>query len=111
MPDLRPFIIAGLSLGSVYALSGVGLVVLYRATGVLNFANGVCGAIAALTAWELTENGVGQAPAIVAGVLVAAALSGAYGLFINPWFAERESIERASATLGFALALLGVALL
>ena len=111
MPDLRPFIIAGLSLGSVYALSGVGLVVLYRATGVLNFANGAYGAVAALTTWQLTESGVGQVPAIATGVLLAAALSGAYGLLINPWFAERESIERASATLGFALSLLGVALL
>src|SRR5262249_58081683 len=30
--------ISGLGIGAVYALSGVGLVVLFRATGVLNFA-------------------------------------------------------------------------
>ena len=30
------FLVAGLALGAIYALSGVGLVVLYRATGVLN---------------------------------------------------------------------------
>src|SRR5918992_1134834 len=34
--DFQPFIVTGLALGGVYALSGVGLVVLYRATGVLN---------------------------------------------------------------------------
>ena len=34
--DLEPFLVTGLSLGGVYALSGVGMVVLYRATGVLN---------------------------------------------------------------------------
>ena len=32
------FLVAGLALGAIYALSGVGLVVLYRATGVLNLA-------------------------------------------------------------------------
>lgn len=111
MPDLRPFVIAGLSLGSVYALSGVGLVVLYRATGVLNFANGAFGAIAALTAWQLTQDQVAQPAAIAIGMLAAAAVSAFYGLVINPFFSGRLSIERAAATIGFALALLGMALL
>ena len=42
--DFQPFIVTGLALGGVYALSGVGLVVLYRATGVLNLAFGAIGA-------------------------------------------------------------------
>ena len=33
---LSQFLVSGLALGGVYALSGVGTVVLYRATGVLN---------------------------------------------------------------------------
>jgi branched-chain amino acid transport system permease protein len=33
--SFQPFIPIGLALGGVYALSGVGMVVLYRATGVL----------------------------------------------------------------------------
>src|SRR5665213_1033735 len=41
---LKPFIVIGLAFGGVYALSGVGLVVLYRATGVLNIAFGADGA-------------------------------------------------------------------
>ena len=41
----------GLSLGGVYALSGVGMVVLYRATGVLYLAFGAVGAMGALIAW------------------------------------------------------------
>ena len=43
--DFEPFIVSGLALGGVYALSGVGLVVLYRATGVLNLAYGAVGAM------------------------------------------------------------------
>lgn len=35
MTQFLPFLVLGVSLGSVFALSGVGIVVLYRATGVL----------------------------------------------------------------------------
>ena len=48
LEDFKPFIVTGLALGGVYALSGVGMVVLYRATGVLNLAFGAVGAMGAL---------------------------------------------------------------
>ena len=34
------FVASGLAVGSLYALGGIGMVVLYRATGVLNFSSG-----------------------------------------------------------------------
>ena len=51
--EFQPFIVSGLALGGVYALSGVGLVVLYRATGVLNLAFGAVGAMGAFIAWSI----------------------------------------------------------
>ena len=53
---LKPFIVIGLALGGVYALSGVGLVVLYRATGVLNLAFGAIGAAGALIAYYIVQH-------------------------------------------------------
>ena len=53
---LKPFIVIGLAFGGVYALSGVGLVVLYRATGVLNIAFGAIGAAGALIAYYLLNH-------------------------------------------------------
>ena len=53
LDDLKPFLVLGLALGGVFAMSGVGLVVLYRATGVLNLAYGAIGAIGALISWSL----------------------------------------------------------
>jgi len=50
--DFQPFLITGLTLGGVYALSGVGMVVLFRATGVLNLAFGAVGAMGALIAYQ-----------------------------------------------------------
>lgn len=40
MTDALQLLVAGLSLGSIYALICLGFVVIYRATGVLNFAQG-----------------------------------------------------------------------
>src|ERR1700745_2333199 len=54
---VEPFIVSGLALGGVYALSGVGTVVLYQATGVVYLAFGAVGAMGALIAWSLTNAG------------------------------------------------------
>jgi branched-chain amino acid transport system permease protein len=53
---LKPYIVLGLALGSVYALSGVGVVVLYQATGVLNLAFGAIGAAGALIAYYFVNH-------------------------------------------------------
>ena len=74
--DFKPFIITGLALGGVYSLSGVGMVVLYRATGVLNLAFGAVGALGALIAWQLiNHNGWAAGPAYVVCVLVGGVLT------------------------------------
>jgi branched-chain amino acid transport system permease protein len=106
--DFQPFIVTGLALGGVYALSGVGLVVLYRATGVLNLAFGAVGAMGALIAWSLINNegwpeGVAYLVCIVFGALVTLA----YGLAFGPPLAGRDPLVKATATLGLALILLG----
>ena len=44
MTEFLPFIILGLTSGSVYGLAGVGLVLTYKTSGVFNFAFGAIGA-------------------------------------------------------------------
>ena len=111
MPDLKPFIVSGLALGGVYALSGVGLVVLFRATAVLNFAYGATGAIAAFVSWQLLQDGVPNGVAYTVGILAAVVVSVVYGVIVNPWLSGREPTIRAMGTLGYALALLGAMVL
>src|SRR5258707_7113757 len=107
--ELEPFIVSGLALGGVYALSGVGLVVLYRATGVLYLAFGAVGAFGALIAWSLTTRA--GAPGW-AGWLVCVAVAGAvtlgYGLVFGPALARRDPLIQAVATIGLTLILYGV---
>jgi branched-chain amino acid transport system permease protein len=107
--DFKPFIVTGLALGGVYALSGVGMVVLYRATGVLNLAFGAVGAMGALLAWQLiNHNGWAEGPAFLFCILFGGAVTLLYGVIFGPPLSSRDPLVKAVATLGLALILLGV---
>jgi branched-chain amino acid transport system permease protein len=109
LTDVEQFLVTGLSLGGVYALSGVGMVVLYRATGVLNLAFGAVGAFGALIAWQLiNHSGFGFWPAFIIAVLVGGVLTLLYGMVFGPALAQRDPLVKATATLGLTLILLGV---
>jgi branched-chain amino acid transport system permease protein len=106
--DFKPFIVTGLALGGVYALSGVGTVVLYRATGVLNLAFGAVGAMGAFIAWSLIDKGaVPDGVAFLICILFGGVVTLAYGLAFGPPLAARDPLVKATASLGLALILLG----
>src|SRR5919204_2666935 len=107
--EFQPFIVTGLALGGVYALSGVGMVVLYQTTGVLNLAFGAVGAMGALIAWQLTnEAGWPDWAAYLVCVAFGAVVTLAYGVLFGPPLSGRDPLVKATATLGLALVLLGV---
>lgn len=106
--NLLPFVISGLGIGAVYALSGVGLVVLFRATGVLNFAFGAFGAIGAHCAWQLLEWKMPLVVAILAAVAVSTAISFLYGRVFAPLLSHRDIVVRAVGTLAPALILIAI---
>src|SRR6476620_7782132 len=106
---LKPFIVIGLAFGGVYALSGVGLVVLYRATGVLNVAFGAIGAAGALIAYYLlTHTSCPEWLAFSVCVLFGGVVNLAYGMVFGPAFARRDPLVKMMGTLGLALVLLGL---
>jgi branched-chain amino acid transport system permease protein len=106
--DFKPFIVTGLALGGVYALSGVGTVVLYRATGVLNLAFGAVGAMGAFIAWSLIDKGaVPDGIAFLICIAFGGVVTLAYGLLFGPPLAARDPLVKATASLGLALILLG----
>ena len=83
--EFQPFIVTGLALGGVYALSGVGMVVLYRTTGVLNLAFGAVGAMGALIAWQaINEWGWAEEPAYLVCVLFGGVVTLALRLDLRP---------------------------
>ena len=98
MPNLGPFVVSGLSTGAVYVLAGVGLVVLYRASGVLNLAQGALGALCALLAWQIADSGGPEWLGWIAGIVVATVLALFYGRIIAPRLAHSDPIVRAVMT-------------
>src|ERR1700749_4000719 len=108
LTDLEQFLVTGLTLGGIYALSGVGMVVLFQATGVLYLAFGAVGGLGALVAWQLTtSSGFGFWPALIVAILVGGVVTLAYGMVFGPLLAHREPLVKATATLGLTLILLG----
>jgi branched-chain amino acid transport system permease protein len=107
MPDFTPFLVSGLALAATYVLSAVGIVVLYRASGVVNFAQGAVGALAAFISWSIVERGGPESLSWLVGVAVATIVSLAYGRLIATRLVSTDPITRAVATLSFALILLG----
>jgi branched-chain amino acid transport system permease protein len=114
--NLIQFLIPGLALGALYAVSGTAIVVLYRTTGVLNFALGAIGAFGVHIAWQLSSGpglfGITTGPwlSYVIGILFCAAISILYGRYLAPVFAQRDALTRALGTLGVLLICLGIML-
>src|SRR3981081_2286520 len=108
MPELGPYLVLGLALGGVFALSGVGMVVLFRATGVLNLAYGAVGALGALIAWSLINTvGLPDWGAYLVAVAFGGLVTLVYGMLFGPPLAQRDPLVKAVATLGFTRLLVG----
>jgi branched-chain amino acid transport system permease protein len=105
--SLLPFIASGIGLGAVYALASVGLVILYRASGTLNFAFGAFGGISAFLAWQLNDWDIPAPIGWIVGIAASTALAYGYGRLFAPRLAHRDRVVRAIATLGLALFLFG----
>lgn len=102
------FLVSGLAVGSLYALGGIGLVILRRSTGVLNFANGAIAAASAMVAWQVVDWNMPTPLSWIAAVLTGLLLSLAYGRLVAPALAWRDPAIRAIATLGYMLIILGL---
>src|SRR5436853_7383734 len=103
---LPGFTVIGIVLGGVYALAAVGLVLIYRVSGVLNFAHGAVAMFATFTAYEVST--VKGAPGWV-GALVAIAVGAALGFAIE-WLTirplhGRPPLVKVVVTIGWLLVL------
>jgi branched-chain amino acid transport system permease protein len=103
MERLLPFLVAGLSAGSLYALVALGLVLVHRSTRVLNFAHGELATLGTFVAFELVSRGHSFAVALLGGILAAALLSVVF------YYAVLVPAQRRGATpLGFLILTLGL---
>jgi branched-chain amino acid transport system permease protein len=66
---------SGLAIGAIYGLVAMGFAVIYKATGIVNFAQGEMGMLSAYTTWSLaTSLGTGGVATVLLAVVVGAAI-------------------------------------
>lgn len=103
---LPGYTVIGITLGGIYALAAVGLVLIYRVSGVLNFAQGAVSMFSAFIAYQVST--VMGAPAIV-GLLAAIVAGGAIGYVIERFtirpLAGRSALSKVVVTIGWLLVL------
>jgi sulfate-transporting ATPase len=111
MDDILRFALLGLGLGALYALTAQGIVLIYRGSGVLNFAHGAIGMTAAYLQWELTANhGVPYWTALVVAVLAAGLLGVLTHLLVMRPLRRASSLARLVGTLAVFIVLTAVAI-
>src|ERR1700677_1688205 len=106
--EFQPYIVTGLALGGLYALSGVGLVVLYRATGVLNLAFGAVGAMGAFIAYSLIQAGDPGWVAWITCIVFGGVVTLGYGMLFGPALAGRGPLGQSLSTAPRPLGVFGV---
>jgi branched-subunit amino acid ABC-type transport system permease component len=100
-------VISGVIAGMLYALMGAGLVLVYRQSGVLNFAHGATGTLAAYVAYSCLEGSLGYVFAVMAAFAVGIALSVTIEGLVIRRLAWASDFTVAIATLGVALIVMG----
>jgi branched-chain amino acid transport system permease protein len=106
--DLRQALVIGLVNGAMYGLVALGLVLIYKSSGIFNFAQGEFGTVAIYVLWLLLERHVPYA----ISVILALGCSVAIGLateriIIRPLYRSPRVILLV-ATAGVALLLIGL---
>ncbi|MDQ1504101.1 MAG: branched-chain amino acid transport system permease protein, partial [Actinomycetota bacterium] len=106
-PELIPsFTVIGLVLGGVYALAAVGLVLIYRVSGVLNFAHGAVAMFATFTAYEVsTVQGHPGWMGALAAIVPGAALGFVIEWLTNRPHPGRPALVKVVVTIGWLLVL------
>jgi branched-chain amino acid transport system permease protein len=107
--------IAGVAIGSVAAMAGIGLIVTYRTTGVLNIGFGAIAMIVAYLLWQAVQGwGIPLWPAALVDLLVVAPGIGILldlAVFSPLQRRGASAVERLVASLGVFVLLVGLAVL
>jgi ABC-type branched-subunit amino acid transport system ATPase component/branched-subunit amino acid ABC-type transport system permease component len=107
---LLPFIISGITTGSIYGLAGTGLVLTYKTSGIFNFAHGAMATFAAYLYYFLNhDHGLAWPLAVVISVVVAGPVMG----FVMEPAARRLARQSVAwqvvGTIGIVLLVQGLA--
>jgi len=112
MNSYLPFIVIGVTSGSIYAIAATGLVLTYKTTGIFNFAHGAIAAGAAYFFYELHfQHGMSWALAAAISVGIFGPAFGLVLEFVARGLAAATPVFKLVATVGLLLAIEGLAVI
>jgi branched-chain amino acid transport system permease protein len=104
-------IVAGLATGSVYALIALGIVLVYKCSGVVNFAQGAFVMLGAYITYAFSKLGVPASGAVLAAIVVMGFIGAATERLVLRPMMKAPLVAVMMATLGVLIALRAVCLL
>jgi ABC-type branched-subunit amino acid transport system ATPase component/ABC-type branched-subunit amino acid transport system permease subunit len=110
MKEVFEFAILGFGIAAAYTLLGQGMVLIYRGSGILNFAQGAFAMVGAYVFYELHfVVNLSFAPSFVIALLACGAIGALTHLLIMRPLRKRSALTRLIATLGVLTTLEGIA--
>ncbi len=98
--DILKFAILGLGAGAVYGVTGLGVVLVYRGSGVVNFAHGAIGMVCAFAFYTARESGTSTLTCWIYALALAAAIGAAMHLVLMRSLRHASALTRLIATIG-----------
>ncbi|KAA0232996.1 MAG: ATP-binding cassette domain-containing protein [Actinobacteria bacterium] len=108
MSEFLRFAVLGLGAGAVYGLAALGIVLVYRGSGVVNFAQGAVGMVGAFIFYNAREAGMATPLAFAEALAAGAVIGAATHLLVMRPLRSAPALSRLVATLGLLTLLLGV---
>lgn len=109
MSDLLPFIVSGIAIGAVYGLTGTGLVLTYKTSGIFNFGHGALATAASyLFYWLHVDKGLDWKASAVVAILIAGPLMGLAMELISRRLAPQRTALKIVGTIGLILLVQGL---
>ena len=104
-----PFVVIGLTVGSVYGLCAVGLVLTYKTSGIFNFAQGSIATLAVFVFfWLRTQHHWPWPLAAVISVLVLGPIIGVLLELMARIMANVADVLKVAATIGIVITVLAI---
>jgi len=109
---ISSFLVVGIALGGIYAITAGGLVVTYATTGIFNFSHAAIGCFLAFCYWQLTvKQGL---PTLVALVITLLVIAPAIGFLLDKVIMRRlrdaALVVQLMVTVGLMLTFMGITL-
>ncbi|MEX1218119.1 MAG: ABC transporter permease [Acidimicrobiales bacterium] len=109
---ISSFLVVGIALGGIYAITAGGLVVTYATTGIFNFAHAAIGCFLAFCYWQLTvQQGI---PTVIALIITLFVIAPAIGFLLDRVIMRRlrdaALVVQLMVTVGLMLTFMGITL-